>query len=173
MLLYGPNIKTQSSHSLTPQAALTLSQLVMFNSFVNCRGGITNTLRHKKDRENPLPLYLGVLIHNKTREKELVDALFELGLCVSNDRVMTISTSLRNSLCHYFNIDQAVCPPKLKGELFTTAAIDDIDHNPSSTSAECSFHGTNISICQHPQNKASGLSRKHLNAFSGDHLISE
>ena len=59
MILYGPNIKTQSSYSLTPQAALTLSQLVMFNNrSVHCRGGTTNTLRHKKDRETPLPLYL-------------------------------------------------------------------------------------------------------------------
>ena len=86
---------------------------------------------------------------------------------------MSISTSLGNNLCHYFNINQAVCPPKIKGKLFTTAAIDDIEHNPSSTSAEGSFNGTSISICQHPQNKASGLSRKHLNALSGDHLISE
>ena len=33
MTLYGPNIKTQSSYLSTPQAALTLSQLLKFNSY--------------------------------------------------------------------------------------------------------------------------------------------
>ena len=33
---------------------------------------------------------------------------------------------------------------------FTTAAIDNIDHNPSSTTAKESFHGTGISLLQHP-----------------------
>ena len=99
MILYGPNIKTQSSYLSTPQAALTLSQLLKFNSFARCRGRDTShTLRHKEERETPLPQYLGVLIHSKTRKRELVDALFELGLCISYDRVLSISTILGNNL---------------------------------------------------------------------------
>ena len=39
--------------------------------------------------------------------------------------------------------------PQLKGGLFTTAAVDNIDHNSSSTSAHDSFHGTGISLFQH------------------------
>ena len=31
-----------------------------------------------------------------------------------------------------------------------TTAIDNIDHDPTSTSAETSFHGTSISVFQHP-----------------------
>ena len=34
--------------------------------------------------------------------------------------------------------------------LFTTAAVDNIDHNPSSTTAKGSLHGTGISLFQHP-----------------------
>ncbi len=79
-----------------------------------------------------------------------MDALFELGLCISYDRVMSISTLLGNNLCHKFEMEKSVCPPKLKGKLFTTAAIDNIDHNLSSTTAQDSFHGTGISIFQHP-----------------------
>ncbi|CAB4025239.1 hypothetical protein ROHU_037104 [Paramuricea clavata] len=37
----------------------------------------------------------------------------------------------------------------LKEEVFTTAAVDNIDHDPSSTTATKSFHGTSISIFQH------------------------
>lgn len=45
--------------------------------------------------------------------------------------------------------NDCVCPPNLKQGLFTTAAVDNIDHNPRSTSANYSFHGTGISIIQH------------------------
>ena len=169
MILYGPNIKTQSSYLSTPQAALTLSQLLMFNSFARCQDGGSHTLRHKQERETPLPLYLGVLIHSKTRKKELVDALFELGLCISYDRVMSISTSLGNNLCHQFEMEKTVCPPKLKGNLFTTAAIDNIDHNPSSTTAQDSFHGTGISLFQHPRRGASGVERTTMTALDNSH----
>ena len=42
-----------------------------------------------------------------------------------------------------------VCPPKMRGDVFTPAAVDNIDHNPSSTtSKEESFRGTGISLFQ-------------------------
>ena len=46
-----------------------------------------------------------------------------------------------------------VCPPRLKGSIFATAAVDNTDHNPSSTSSHDSFHGTGISLFQHPTEK--------------------
>ena len=85
-----------------------------------------------------------------------MNALFELGLCISYDRVMSISTILGNNLCHHFEMEKSVCPPKLKGKLFTTAAIDNIDHNPSSTTAH------DISLFQHPRHDASGVERTML-----------
>ena len=142
MTLYGPNIKTQSNYISTPQAVLTLSQLLKFNSFARCRDESSVTIRHKEERETPLPQYLGMLIHSKTRKRELVDALFELGLCISYDRVLEISTVVSNNHCYQFEVEKAVCPPKLKKKTLTTAAIDNIDHNPSSTTAEDSFHRT-------------------------------
>ena len=42
-----------------------------------------------------------------------------------------------------------VCPPQLCKDVFTSGAIDNIDHNPSSTTAKDSFHGTGISLFQH------------------------
>ena len=40
-------------------------------------------------------------------------------------------------------------PGKAK-QLFTTAVVDNIDHNTSATTAKTSFHGTSLSIFQHP-----------------------
>ena len=86
-----------------------------------------------------------------------MDALFELGLCISYDHVLSISTILGNNLCRQFEIEKNVCPPTLRKKLFTNAAIDNLDHNTSSTTAEDSFHGTGISIFQHPRCEASGV----------------
>ena len=52
-----------------------------------------------------------------------------------------------------------VCPANLRSGLFTTSAIDNIDHNPSATSAHDSFHGTGISLFQHPTTDYEGVSR--------------
>ena len=89
-----------------------------------------------------MPVYLGVMIHTKTRRRDLVDELYRLGLSIAFDRVLSISSELGNNICRYFQLEGAVCPPKLKGGLFTTGAVDNIDHNPSSTSAQDSFHDT-------------------------------
>ncbi|CAE1318539.1 unnamed protein product [Acanthosepion pharaonis] len=49
-----------------------------------------------------------------------------------------------------------VCPSVLRKGLFTTAAVDNIDHNPTATTASTSFHGTSISIFQHPSKENRG-----------------
>ena len=45
---------------------------------------------------------------------------------------------------------KVVRPPQLQSGLFTTAAVDNIDHNPSSNTSQKSFHGTGITLFQHP-----------------------
>ena len=52
-----------------------------------------------------------------------------------------------------------MCPSKLPQNLFTTAAVDNIDHNPSSATAKVSFHGTGISLIQNPSHTHGGLDR--------------
>ncbi|KAJ8027926.1 hypothetical protein HOLleu_30023 [Holothuria leucospilota] len=161
MVLNGPNIKARSSSSAMSQPVFTIFQLLMSNSMVRRRENQQTpcTTRHNQGRETPLPIYLGVMTHTKTRKRELVDRLYDLGLSISYDRVLTISAELGDKICHYYTMEKAVCPPELKGGLFTTAADDNIDHNPSSTSAHDSFHGTGISLFQHPNNDCSGSSR--------------
>jgi hypothetical protein len=173
MVLNGPNIKTQSPSSAMPQPVLTISQLLMHNSLVRHREHQpTSTTRHSQERETPLPIYLGVMVHTKTRKRELVDNLYELGLSISYDRVLNISTELGSKVCHQYWMENAVCPPKLKSGLFTTAAVDNIDHNPSSTSAHDSFHGTGISLFQHPDKNFSGVDRIVITAH-GDAATTE
>ena len=149
MVLYGTNITTQTSSASMPQPALTLSQMLMYNCLLHQSKTATPT-RHSQDRETPLPTYLGIPVHTKTRKRALVDTLFNLGLCISYDRVLDISTELGNKICNHYELAKAICPPQLKGALFTTSAVDNIDHNPSSMSAHDSFHETGILLFQHP-----------------------
>ena len=52
-----------------------------------------------------------------------------------------------------------MCPDNLRKGLFTNGALDNIDHNPSSTSAQGSLHGTAISIIQNLTRENSGIGR--------------
>lgn len=152
MILDGPNvIDSQEDCFGFSQANLTMSQLLLFNSHLRRRKG-TSASHHAKERETPLPVFIGISIHTKTRKRELVDLLHKYGLSISYDRVLAISTGMANGIIHKYAEEGAVVPPKLCSDLFTTAAVDNIDHNPSSTTAHDSFHGTGISLFQHPDN---------------------
>ena len=93
MMLYGTNITTQTSSANMPQAALSLSQLLMYNCLVN-QSKASTTTKHSQARETPLPIYLGIMLHSKTRKQALVDTLHNLGLCISYNRILDISTDL-------------------------------------------------------------------------------
>ena len=162
MILYGPSIQTQASSYAKFQAGLSIAQLLQYNSFVRRREGDVKQERHNKTRETPLPIYTGLVVHAKTRSRDLVEKLHELGLSISYDRVLAISTELGNSVCHQYHQEDVVCPPSLRKGLFTTAAVDNIDHNPSSTTAHDSFHGTGISLFQQPSVQVPGICRPRV-----------
>ena len=162
MLLGGPNILSQSDNIVETQVVLSISQLIRYNCTIRRRGTSAN-IYHSKNREPPLPIYLGLLIHAKTRKKGLIDKLWELGLCISHDRVMEISTSLANSVSYRYEKENVVCPKSLLKVVFSTSAVDNIDHNPSSTTAMGSLHGTGISIFQQRFENNIGSERENIN----------
>ena len=154
MIVEGPNIKYQTGEERRGySAALIISQLLMFNCKHNSCLDSTK-VRHEKDREPPVVQHLALLIHAQTRKKQLIDKLYNLGLCISNDRVLQISTELGSTFC-----TNNVCPPKLRNGLFTTGCVDNIDHNPSSRTAKDFFHGTAVTLMQHPEENRSGENR--------------
>ena len=77
---------------------------------------------------------------------DIIDLLYRLGLSISYDRVLQLSTDLANAVFQHYENEGVVCPPSLrKGN----SAVNNIDHNPSSTTARGSFHGTAISLTSH------------------------
>lgn len=148
MILKGTTVEEQSNIAEISQAALSISQLLQFNVVGN-RASSSGSY-HSRDREPPLPIYMGLKVHSKTRMRGLIDTMFDLGLCISYDRILSISTNLANKVCLIYEEDDVVCPPQLQQGLFTLAAVDNIDHNPSSTTSQGRFHGTGISLFQSP-----------------------
>ena len=140
MLLNGPNTKDQDSTD--SQACLTLSQMIPFNC--KKRSTTASESRHSLDLEPPLPLYIGINVHTQTRSRALVTQLCQLGLSVSYDRILQIENQLATAVCRFTEEIGLVCRQMRPG-IFTVGALDNLDHNPSSTTATDSFHGTGIS----------------------------
>jgi len=93
------------------------------------------------------------MLYAQTRKKSLVNTLFDLDLSVSYDRVYNITNTIGCAVSEMYNEQKVVCPRQLQWAWFTTAAVDNIDHNPSSSTSKGSFHGTAISLLQHATNE--------------------
>ena len=139
MILGGSNARQCIDDYEVSTAASSIMQLLVFNAVKRGRRD-SIAVRHNLDHETALPLYLGLLIHNRIRKRDLIDILFEKGLSVSYDRVLQLSTDEANRVINIYENEGSVCPSTLRDELFTTGNLDNIDHNPTSTSSRDSFH---------------------------------
>ena len=97
------------------------------------------------------------MLHAHMHKKELVDRIYHLDICISYDRVLHLLAEIGSRVCEQFHRVLVVCPSKLCGSVFTSAAVDNIDHNPRSTTSKESFHGTGISLFQYPTYDSEGV----------------
>ena len=102
-------------------------------------------------------MYIGLMVQVQTRKRELLDRLSHVGASITYDSVLRLSSEIGETVMRQFHKEFVVCPPKMRGDGFTTAAVDRIDHNPSSTTSNESFHGTGISLFQHPAFAGQGV----------------
>lgn len=110
MVLTGPSITCNNKAKY--QAALSIAQLMKFNCVKRSSPGTTTT--HTKEQETPLPFYLGLKIHTQTRSRNLLDSFFHLGMSVSYDRVLQVSTQLTDAANSHFSEIEAVVPTNLR-----------------------------------------------------------
>ena len=143
------------------QACKTISQLVIYNTKERCTDE-SRPYRSNLNREPPLPLYIGLNVHSRTRSKALIKDLHSLGISVSYHRVLEIEEWLASSVSERYESDGVVCPAHLRKGLFTVAALDNQDHNPSSSTAQGAFHGTSISLFQNVDSSHQGEMRNPI-----------
>ncbi|KAK5852481.1 hypothetical protein PBY51_023946 [Eleginops maclovinus] len=155
MIEHGADIKSQLRFGAS-KSDLAIAQFLQYNCYTRHKEG-ASTHRHSKDRETPFPIYMGMSIYAKTRKRMVVTMLHEHGLSISYDRVLEISAQLGDATVNRYREDGVVFPQVLRRGLFTTTAMDNIDHNPTATT---SFHGTCISAFQHPTKDNQGEYRE-------------
>ena len=77
MILNGSNLKDQDKRE--SQACLTIGQGIFYNTKKSTAG----KTRHSKERETPLPVYIGINVHAQTRSKKLVQQLYQMDISIS------------------------------------------------------------------------------------------
>lgn len=75
-------------------------------------------------------------------------------MSIAYDRVLSISSEFGSKICGCFLLEGVFCPLKLKGELFTTAEVDNRYYK-----LHDSCHGTGISLFQHQYSDVPGVQR--------------
>lgn len=104
MILEGPSIQDQSE--AMSSAALTISQLLKLNSVKHKwkqTAVQSSVVRHSIDQGTPVPTYVGLMVHAHTRQRDLVDRLYHLGMSISYDRVLHLSAQMGNTACKQFH----------------------------------------------------------------------
>ena len=154
MLLDGPRImKNLESKSIgtekTAAVPLYIAQIIAYNMAKRRLNNPTSVPRHLHEHETSVVIYNAAKVYLKSGKEELVSFLHREGLAISIDRLRTISVDLANSVIEFWNKIGVVVPLSMKTGYFTTHALDNVDHNPTSTTAKSSYHGTGISCTQH------------------------
>jgi hypothetical protein len=155
LILNGPNIKDQDGQE--PQACLSVGQFILYNMKKTSPSGLKS--RHTLDREPPLPIYIGLNIHRQTRSRKLITQLYCMGVSISYQRVLDLEDKVATSVCERFVEDGVVSSACLRKGIHTTSALNNLDHNPTSTTSQSSFHGTGISLFQFPTKDNPGEDR--------------
>ena len=147
LIINGTSLKNQEGKD--NQASLTSGQILYFN--VKKRPSPkARTIRHSSEREPPLPIFMGLHIHKEFRSQKLVTMLYQLGISIGYSRVLQLEKRIASSLCERYEKDGVVVPLNLKHNTYTLTAVDNIDWNLSSNQSTTAFHGTCITIHQHP-----------------------
>lgn len=140
LILNGPSLTDQNR--CETQACLTVDQAIVYNTKKRAPSSNDVKTRHSRNREPPLHIYIGLNIHQATRSRKLIQQFFQLGISISYDRVLEIEDDIASGVIAQFEEEGVVAPICQRKGLFTVGALDNIDHNPSSTTAMNAFHGT-------------------------------
>ena len=158
MLLYGPSVRNSETPTMP---VMCITKQIYFGSKKKTPLKAKTVTRHRVEYEPDISTYLGLKIHATTRSKSLVNILASFGISITYARVLELEERLAESVCKQSFQEKVVCPSRLKLGLYSVAAIDNIDYDPSATTAIGSFHGTGISISQCPTVDNPGISRQH------------
>ena len=133
MILCDSNTK-QIIYDLEISPAAT-SQLLVFSAIKQSRADSV-AVRYNLDCETSSIVSRPAHPQQLMQTGYLIDNLFERGLSVSYGRALQLSTEEANTQFDRYGNEGCVCSTTLIDKLFTAGNLDNIDHNPSSTSSQ-------------------------------------
>ena len=147
MILEGKNDETITEERKT--IVNSICQIIMFNSLKRKRNNAVSNIRHDSYKETLIPIYNALKVHVNTRSKDIIEKQHELGLSISYKRTLQLASNIAHKASEKYHKEGVVCPAHLPKGAFTTSALDNLDHDPSSTMSNWSFHGTALSLTCH------------------------
>ena len=70
-------------------------------------------------------------------------------MSISYDRLLDIRGGICEKICEEYEENDQVCPESEQDGVFISTAVDNLDHNKTSTESETSIHVTTLSVFQH------------------------
>ena len=128
--------------------ACTIAHLICSNASKRSRKGIKQVY-HIRKRETPTTLYVGLSLHSDARRMKDVKEFHQIGLSVSDKRLMDLRTDMARAVTKQWAEDKVVVPVNVKRKVFVTGADDNYDQND--------FHGTVLTLTAHPTNDNPGV----------------
>ena len=128
-----------------------ISQIIVLNTSQFSRPSRVSNgeslVRHSRDKECPINQYMTLKLYSIVRSKTLVQILFQFGIVLSYDRILTFVNELSQVVQDlYAHSCNKVLPSTLRVGIFTIFIDDNLDKNSSSVDAKTHFHGTAMSV---------------------------
>ena len=139
------------------KAACMISYLLVFNTLKGPSS--SNMIRYSKELETPIPLYLSLKFHGKTRAKSTINVLHDAGLDVSYTRAHEVRKDIAQAVCKRHSEDGIVLPTTVRQCVFSTMHFDNLDRNKRSNLSNNDFHGSCITITNHLSHEIMGQKR--------------
>jgi len=133
------------------QEVLTVAQMIMSHQRKSNKKVAQDKAvvrRHSKTQETPVMIYCSLEIYSITRSRNIIDCPFQLGLCISYDRILEITKNIYENLRLSYKLHKCFFPNTLMKALFTVMLKDNIDINARSNFIQSHYHGTSISMIQ-------------------------
>ena len=147
-IIIGPSIgiDTGQRKGMIDQNVENISQIILqsvkSNRKLNYAQRSTNTKSYCT-KETPFAVGLGLLIHKKTRSKNLVNILSDFNLSINYDKVLSIETALANAVIKKMEDNNGVyVPPTIQHDSPVYFAVDNCDFHNDTPEGKDEFHGT-------------------------------
>ena len=126
----------------------TIGQIILYSVKSQVRSNSTSTHQRQNQRGSPFLICIGLKIYYVTRSRTVIDILHTHGLCISYERILTVTLGLRESTLNLFEHEEVVIPGNFCTRFFTIRAKDNIDKNSIYTISKSNYHELRLPLFQ-------------------------